>query len=467
MHVQNLLQSRSLCWRMKDLLFRIVCQQFCHYSLKTLLTDETEMLRMKGNEAFKDNRYHDAIQYYSEGIRFSKEDLVDVRLFSNRSLMYLKINDYENALKDAEKCIILAPTQWKAHCWKAYAMANLVKNGDLPAEFEKKCPNRSHLDAIATFYRCKISNGWKGCDDFPKCNGGSGCVTNTGECNREGKNQGFANFASGQVGYPGIWVGSGGKLIVQNCVLDRCGGGGVLADGNKACLEIRHCTIQNMRQMGVEARNGGMVKVEDNVIIDNQFHGIAIAPRGYAVISRNLIQGNGQEGIFCGGMLNPNSSHMLEMKSDETSQAIITKNTIIQNGLSGMSLDGGTYEVSGNKIIDNWLWGMMIKSRSSVYIVGNDIFENKCGGIRIGTNYSASVIIDGNTIRDHTGPDIFAINSSEIGYKDNVKTEIETMFANMQFAEERLEYSRPPIITNRNIRRNNNTGVNTPKKQFK
>ncbi|CAC5376235.1 unnamed protein product [Mytilus coruscus] len=106
----------------------------------------------------------------------------------------------------------------------------------------------------------------------------------------------------------------------------------------------------------------------------------------------------------------------------------------------------------------------MIKSRSSVYIVENDIFENKCGGIRIGTNYSASVIIDGNTIRDHTGPDIFAINSSEMGLTDNVKTEIETMLTKIQFAEERLEYSRTPIITNRNIRRNNNTGVQHPRK---
>ncbi|CAC5376234.1 STIP1 [Mytilus coruscus] len=410
---------------------------------ETLLTDEPEMLRIKGNEAFKDNRYHDAIQYYTEGIRFSKEDLVDVRLYSNRSLMYLKINDNENALKDAEKCIILAPKQWKAHCWKAYAMANLVRNGHLPAEFEKVClasaciaaelndeclleykmkinyplvvykiiqksddlgleissleqrpytslllksgyyklldpvvttksvqiigiednveidlkhcflifrqPDSSFVitfqrekqihihfenvsfvsgsaqigvlsNAIATFYRCKISNGPKGCDDFPKCNGGSGCVRKAGECNRQGKNKGFANFASGQVGYPGIWVDSGGKLIVQNCILDRCGGGGVLADGDNACLEIRHCTIQNMRQMGVEARNGGMVKVEDNVIIDNQFHGIAIGPRGYGVLSRNLIQGNGQEGIFCGGMLNPNSIHKLEMMSEETSR---------------------------------------------------------------------------------------------------------------------------------------------------
>jgi hypothetical protein len=39
-----------------------------------------------------------------------------------------------------------------------------------------------------------------------------------------------------------------------------------------------------------------------------------------------------------------------------------------------------------------------------------DIFENKCGGIRVGINYSASVLIDGNTIRDHTGPGVYAIN---------------------------------------------------------
>jgi parallel beta-helix repeat protein len=45
--------------------------------------------------------------------------------------------------------------------------------------------------------------------------------------------------------------------------------------------------------------------------------------------------------------------------------------------------------------------GIMVKSQSSANIINNDIFENKCGGIRIGINYSASVILDGNTIRDH------------------------------------------------------------------
>jgi hypothetical protein len=45
-----------------------------------------------------------------------------------------------------------------------------------------------------------------------------------------------------------------------------------------------------------------------------------------------------------------------------------------------------------------------------IYPIPRGIFENKCGGIRVGINYSASVLIDGNTIRDHTGPGVYAIN---------------------------------------------------------
>jgi parallel beta-helix repeat protein len=57
---------------------------------------------------------------------------------------------------------------------------------------------------------------------------------------------------------------------------------------------------------------------------------------------------------------------------------------ISHNGLSGLSFDGGSYEVKNNKIFENWLWGLMIKSKSSTYLLNNDIFENKCGGIRVG-----------------------------------------------------------------------------------
>jgi hypothetical protein len=67
----------------------------------------------------------------------------------------------------------------------------------------------------------------------------------------------------------------------------------------------------------------------------------------------------------------------------EESNAVIRHNIISHNGLNGISLNGGIYDLYGNKILDNWLWGIMIQSQSSANIINSDIFENKCGGIRI------------------------------------------------------------------------------------
>jgi hypothetical protein len=141
------------------------------------------------------------------------------------------------------------------------------------------------------------------------------------------------------------------------------------------------------------------------LIVENQFHGVAIGPQGIGYISGNTIEGNGQEGIWCGGI-----GATFRMNSKGGSKSVIVNNVISHNGLSGLSFDGGTYEVQSNKIFENWLWGLMIKLKSSTYLLNNDIFANKCGGIRVGINYSASVLIDGNTIRDHTGPGVYAIN---------------------------------------------------------
>jgi hypothetical protein len=60
----------------------------------------------------------------------------------------------------------------------------------------------------------------------------------------------------------------------------------------------------------------------------------------------------------------------------------------------------------------------------------------------------SSKVLDGNTIRDHTGPGVYAINLPKQSTK---------------FIEgERQEYSRCPIITSMNFRRNNNKGVSFP-----
>ncbi|CAG2242213.1 unnamed protein product [Mytilus edulis] len=50
----------------------------------------SESLREMGNKAYKEHRYHDAIQCYTEGIRSCSIDNIDSKFYINRSLAYIK-----------------------------------------------------------------------------------------------------------------------------------------------------------------------------------------------------------------------------------------------------------------------------------------------------------------------------------------------------------------------------------------
>lgn len=147
-----------------------------------------------------------------------------------------------------------------------------------------------HDNSIATFYNCKFSNGKKGCDAFPKCTGNIGCIDPL-QC-RQAYHEGLLGVETihvGQIGFPGIGVYNGGFVYLDACLLDRCGGGGVLSEGKGSFMEIKNCTVQNMRQMGIEARNEGAVRISKNTILGNQTHGIVFGPNGYGFIIENII----------------------------------------------------------------------------------------------------------------------------------------------------------------------------------
>lgn len=554
-------------------------------------SNDSTVLRERGNDAFRNGREQEAIQLYTEAIRSSKVGEVDARLYSNRSLCFLNITDFKRALVDADSCILIEQNNWKAHCIRALAIAYLIKAGQKPKAMEgagiasasiavhinPKCKNaiemktfypnlnievvhdtenfnrglgttneqsfitflltkgryelgqflvnsnvqiigidenvelvvdfsqclvwflnsffrkklNMHFEKIHfvkggtqfkalelttfTFYRCRFSNGQETCDDFPSCKGGSGCKNPEPDgCRTKYEKfnanfRGSGHFHTGVVGFSGITAADGGQVFLERCILDSCGGDGALSVGKGSVLSVSNCVIINNRQSGLESREDGELIAVDNDIQNNRQHGVLIGPSGNAILRHNNISRNAREGIYA-MELNRDEDEILNFRPESKSCSVIEENVISYNGLCGISLDGGTFLIHSNKIFENWFWGIMAKTRSSCNITNNDIYKNKCGGFRMGFNYSGVIYIDGNSIRDHTGPHLFILDypSSWKGILQKIDWTRETtreFFNKLGICnpeDESMHYTTPPIVTNRNAFLRNNLTIQHP-----
>merc|ERR1711916_23218 len=66
--------------------------------------EKGEEAKAQGNEHYKKEEFGDAVRSYSEAIRRNPNNAV---YFSNRCMAYIKLREYQLALKDADKCLEL------------------------------------------------------------------------------------------------------------------------------------------------------------------------------------------------------------------------------------------------------------------------------------------------------------------------------------------------------------------------
>jgi len=78
----------------------------------------------QGNTAYQNKKYKEAIELYSKAIKL---DANDATFFSNRCAAYLNLNNYGDALKDAEKCIKLKPDWSKGYYRKGCVLVEQKK----------------------------------------------------------------------------------------------------------------------------------------------------------------------------------------------------------------------------------------------------------------------------------------------------------------------------------------------------
>ncbi len=79
----------------------------------------------KGNTAFQQGAYDEAIQHFSEAIKLDASNHV---LYSNRSAAYASLKKYKEALEDANKTVSLKPD---------WAKVSSVFSDEIETEFLK------------------------------------------------------------------------------------------------------------------------------------------------------------------------------------------------------------------------------------------------------------------------------------------------------------------------------------------
>lgn len=307
-------------------------------------------------------------------------------------------------------------------------------------------------DAAIHMNQCEISGGFVSCEDNPECNGGPGCIAaSLGKpvCDRTDK-FGDPSSTSGVAGTSGIQITNGSSGLIENCVIQNCGGGGALVVCEGSYLEVRKCDIHRNHQAGLEARAGGKFFAFKNRVFSNGYHGILIGPNaGECDVNENKVFENAKEGILIG----PNEHKI-----------VVRNNDVHHNRLFGISLqEDPLLLVSNNKIFENGFWGIQAQIRTSAKISGNDISGNKCGGIFINTNYSGRVYLVSNTVRDHSGPWLLGEHEriTELPLETSLLSNIPGI-APPPPGEKNI-YSNPPILFGNN-EYNNKEGIYHPRK---
>ena len=391
---------------------------------------EVNHLREQGNLEVKNNRFTEALKLYSKAIDLSSGDY---RLFSNRSLCYLKLEDPLKALEDCDRCLSLKSDFHKAIMRKAWALDELVKSGSTERVSQKKAMMALalHLDSSL----CCDKKWSKVFQDEPGL--ATREVTNeshlafalmtTQACETLLLHEGeynlshFITFTDFQI----VGLGRGAVLRVkevfkifsriyfENIVLPK-GNIGLICRGKDAAIHMVHCDI-----------SGGLSSCEEFPECDGG-PGCIAASLGKSKCNRNGKFGDkSSQSGFVGypGVDVDKSSAQIENCSvhdcggggilvcGEGSQAQVRRCEVYKNHQAGLEArEGGKLVAMENRIFNSGFHGILIgPNAGECNIDGNKIFENAYEGICAACN-EREIAICNNHIH-HNGP--FGISLDE------------------------------------------------------
>ena len=431
------------------------------------LEEKLEKLKLDGNKSFQEGRYQEALGAYSSAIDLAQEsnNAFNPLLLTNRATVYIKLEQYEDALKDANDYITRRPDCWRGYGLKALALHGM--NEEVSAEIAAALAfyhNRAIFSDFSSFEESFV--------DLQKrifvCDTVDQLIFNAEHSQKVEANL-LTILVLGSKDYVlnSDIVCRG--IILRNCVLvgARINCSVLLKfGGHTSVFLFSKCMIANLsfylEEGEVCGQPGSLVKVLNCNFTGKRNHKHIVASLGeFNAESCNFSNGNGG-GLECfgpgnmvvvdcsfynngdvgftvrnGGTLIVKSSRMYNNRmhgcqiGPEASKCVVVncdvhhndqeamiilrsknvsiiRNNIFDNNHNGLLMARSEADIRENNIYDNGMWGIWSQGNSWCNIWMNRVFRNKAGGVRVGyraagEEFSPSVV-ELNKIYDNIGP---------------------------------------------------------------
>ena len=447
------------------------------------LEEKIEKLKLDGNKSFKEARYEEALDAYSSAIDLGRDckSAFNVLLLTNRATVYIKLGQYEYALKDANDYITRRPDCWKGYARKALALDGL--NEKVSAEiaaalafyhksaiFSDFSPfKESFLDLQKRIFKCDsvddlkhaiysqdmktgvlkilvlgseeyilsleiFSRPWTNCILVGTRKDCSVCLKP--DCTIPLLKCMLANLSfyldKGQV-----YCLSGSFVKILNCKFTSYDDE-MAAVSTEGDLNVEKSNFANSKAGGLLCVGPGNMVVFDCFFCNNGKAGIEVRKGGALIVKSSRTCGNRLDGLTIG----PEASKCVAINCDidhndregiaildNSTNIMLEGNNVFGNDENGIFMTNSEADISENNFFDNGSWGIWSQSNSRCNISTNRVFRNKAGGVRVGyraagKEFSPSVV-EQNKLYDNLGPGFVEnVNAFEIGESPNTNYDL-------------------------------------------
>ena len=395
------------------------------------LKEEVEKLKMDGNKHFKECHYREALDAYSSAIILTRDckDAFNPLLLTNRASVYMKLEQYENSLKDANDYITRCPDRWRGYAGKALALHGLDKiSAEIAASlafyynkaiFSEFAPFRETFsDLQRRIFVCDSADElqeaiysqnvdenvskilvlgseeyilnsdifvepWNNCILVGTRKNSVSLKSNNSilllKCVLT--NLSFHFDKGGLCCIPGSFV----KILKCNFTSNDEDNAAVRSEGDfnaencnftSSCnglvctgqgnAFVVDCSFCNNKVSGLKVHKGGTLNLK-RCVSNNDGHGVVVGPEASKCSVFNWVVHNAMVGFV----------------SEDSKSVCIGRNNVFDND-TGLYITNSDVDISENNVFDNGFWGIFADSNSRCNISMNRVFRNKVGGVRVG-----------------------------------------------------------------------------------